>query len=66
MPPVGFEPTFSAGERPQTYSLDRAASGIGCDYSVEGNTDVISCHSVYAVSMLCYVSFFPSNYVKKR
>jgi hypothetical protein len=33
---------------------------------VEGNTDVISCHSVYAVSMLCYVSFFPSNYVKKR
>jgi len=25
MPTVGFEPTFSAGERPQTYSLDRAA-----------------------------------------
>ena len=29
MPPVGFEPTISAGERPQTYALDRAASGIG-------------------------------------
>jgi len=27
MPPVGFEPTISAGERPQTYALDRAASG---------------------------------------
>jgi len=27
MPPVGFEPTFSAGERPQTYALDRAVSG---------------------------------------
>ena len=29
MPPVGFEPTISAGERPQTYALDRAAAGTG-------------------------------------
>jgi len=29
MPPVGFEPTNSAGERPQTYALDRAATGNG-------------------------------------
>ena len=29
MPPVGFEPTISAGERPQTYALDRAATGSG-------------------------------------
>ena len=28
MPPVGFEPTISAGDRPQTYALDRAATGI--------------------------------------
>ena len=27
--PVGFEPTISAGERPQTYALDRAATGTG-------------------------------------
>ena len=27
MPPVGFEPTFSAGERPQTYALDHVATG---------------------------------------
>ena len=27
MPPVGFEPTISAGELPQTYALDRAAAG---------------------------------------
>ena len=27
MPPVGFEPTISAGERPQTYALDRSAAG---------------------------------------
>ena len=29
MPPVGFEPTISAGERPQTYALDRTATGTG-------------------------------------
>jgi len=29
MPPVGFEPTISAGERPQTYALDRATTGTG-------------------------------------
>ena len=29
MPPVGFEPTIAAGERPYTYGLDRAATEIG-------------------------------------
>ena len=29
MLPEGFEPTISAGERPQTYALDRAATGTG-------------------------------------
>jgi len=29
MPPVRFEPTVSASERPQTYALDRAATGTG-------------------------------------
>ena len=28
MRPVGFEPTISTGERPQTHVLDRAATGI--------------------------------------
>ena len=27
MPPVRFEPTIAAGERPKTYALDRAATG---------------------------------------
>jgi hypothetical protein len=27
--PVGFEPTIAVGERPWTYSLDRAATGTG-------------------------------------
>jgi hypothetical protein len=26
---MGFEPTVSAGQRPQTYALDRAATGTG-------------------------------------
>jgi len=30
MPPVGFEPTVSTGQRPLTYVLDRAAAGTGC------------------------------------
>jgi hypothetical protein len=29
MPPVGFEHTITASPRPQTYALDRAATGIG-------------------------------------
>ena len=29
MPSVGFEPTISAGERPQNYALDRGATDIG-------------------------------------
>ena len=29
MPPLGFEPTISAGERPHTYALDRVATGTG-------------------------------------
>ena len=29
MPPVGFEPTVSAGERPQNNALDRAVTGTG-------------------------------------
>jgi hypothetical protein len=32
MPPVGFEPTISAGELPQTYALDRADNGIREEY----------------------------------
>jgi hypothetical protein len=28
-PPVGFEPTISTGKRPQTYAVDRAATGTG-------------------------------------
>jgi len=29
MPSAGLKPTISAGERPQTYALDRKANGTG-------------------------------------
>ena len=29
MSPVGYEPTVSAGERPQTHTLDRVDAGTG-------------------------------------
>ena len=37
MPPVGFEPTIPAGERPQTYALDRAATGTGFSFNCTVN-----------------------------
>jgi len=30
--PAGFQPTISAGERPQAYGLDRAATGTGLQH----------------------------------
>ena len=42
MPPVGFEPTISAGERPQTYALDRAATGTGSN-NIYNNYFNITC-----------------------
>ena len=44
VPPVGFEPTISAGERPQTYALDRAATGTGVCYEVHQRCTVHLCH----------------------
>jgi len=34
MPPAGFEPTTSAGEKVQTYALDREATGIGAKQNI--------------------------------
>jgi hypothetical protein len=35
--PAGFEPTISAGERPQTHAFYRAAGGIGHGYLMNVN-----------------------------
>jgi hypothetical protein len=33
MPPGGFETMIPASARPQTHALDRAATGIGIEYT---------------------------------
>ena len=38
MPWVGFEPTISAGERPKTYALDRAATGTGVSFWLQSES----------------------------
>jgi hypothetical protein len=51
MPPLGFELTITASERPQTHALDRAATGIGTEQS-----------AYYFSSHVCHVastSIFP-------
>ena len=57
MPPVGFEPTISAGERPQTKALDRAATGTGDGVSTA--PDWTSIASIHIFSnchpMLCHI-----------
>jgi hypothetical protein len=35
MPPVGFKPKISAGERQQTYALDRAVIGTGIRQNIK-------------------------------
>ena len=47
--PVGFEPTISAGEGPQTHALDRAATGIGEMLVMLGFCERCQC---YFVSLL--------------
>jgi len=41
---VGFEPTVSAGERPQTYALDRAATGTDVWETVP--YEILMCHDI--------------------
>ena len=40
MPPVGFKPTISAGQQPQTYVLDRAVTGTDRQFSLYSSTYV--------------------------
>jgi hypothetical protein len=60
--PVGFEPTISAGERSQTYALDRVATGTGMSSSY--TLEVFQTKVVQKIKtrILCSISFFsPQN-----
>jgi hypothetical protein len=53
MPSVGFETTMSAGERPWTYALERAATGTG-------NLIMLSTINTAAIrSLLAYIQNIP-------
>jgi hypothetical protein len=53
MTPVGFEPTISAGERPQTYALDRADIGTGNQGGYpEGKENTHNCLLIACVSII--------------
>jgi hypothetical protein len=55
-PSAGFEAAISAGERPQTYALDRAATGTGCLYEeVSTNTDLLGGWSRWKTQTYCSV-----------
>jgi hypothetical protein len=49
MPPVGFEPLIPASARPQTYALDRAATGIGVITTVrrENRINLNKCNFIF-------------------
>jgi hypothetical protein len=54
MPPVGFQPAISVGERPQTHALERAATGTGHsrvlhDKDIGTDISVLS-HGIISVS----------------
>ena len=58
MPPVGFEPMISAGELPQTYALDRVATGTG-DLTIIANINRL--YSLFN----SFMSLFPCIYMVK-
>ena len=63
MPPVGFEPTISAGEQPKTYALDHTATGTGMSDTI-GLINVV-CQN-FKLQLTRTVIFFAVNIVTLR
>jgi hypothetical protein len=56
MLPVAFEPTISAGERPKTYALDRAATGTESDRDIQSPVALTALQNIwflYRFSAIC-------------
>jgi hypothetical protein len=53
MPAAGFEPTISAGERPQTYALDRATIGTGRTSVSSKDCFIVAEEALYSVAKYC-------------
>ena len=63
MPPAGFEPTISAGERPQTHAFDRATTGIGIHTYTHTHTYIYIIFSLY---FICLTKGDRPNYTQGR
>ena len=61
MPPVGFEPTVSAGERPQTYALDRAATGTGKLYILAYQNSLSKASALHHTNTLNFILLGPEG-----
>ena len=58
IPPVGFEPTISAGELPQTYALDRATIGTGSYFYSTLKIKIVGLvRTVFSFCMLAIVKY---------
>jgi hypothetical protein len=55
MPSAGFEPAIPAAKRPQTYALDRAATGIGHDIEISQDCQLFIHHGRMPIE--CIVLF---------
>jgi hypothetical protein len=58
MPPVVFEPTISAGERPKTYALDRAATGTGKKSVIMNSVVVVIIIIIIIIILSDYLTTF--------
>jgi hypothetical protein len=45
---VRFEPTISAGERPQTYAPDRAATETGQELHYYAKIQILACNGLFS------------------
>jgi hypothetical protein len=57
--PVGFEPEFSAGERPQTYALDRAATGTDVSKISKHEMKATATPAMYLLHMRPFLEWYP-------
>ena len=53
MPPTGLEPAIPAGERLQTGALDRSATGIGDNCTLQWLIQQIPASKVVVVVVVC-------------
>ena len=66
MPPLGFESTISASERPQTHALDRAATEIGIITHLNIKYLIGLYIKIILASLLTYGSIYVNVYCGRK